>query len=101
MTHPSPASPVQAFLAGFVNVPLYIIGCFVPTHLALSWAPTAMLLRLPLTEVPLIDIGISIGVLVLVIPVALWASTKLFRAGMLLYGQRPGFQQIIHILRQT
>jgi hypothetical protein len=32
---------------------------------------------------------------------ALWASTKLFRAGMLLYGQRPGLQQIIHILRQT
>jgi hypothetical protein len=53
------------------------------------------------TEVPLIDIGISIGVLVLVIPVALWASAKLFRAGMLLHGQRPGFQQIIHILRQT
>jgi ABC-2 type transport system permease protein len=64
-------------------------------------APTAMLLRLPLTEVPLIDIGISIGVLVLIIPVALWASTKLFRAGMLLYGQRPGLQQIVHILRQT
>jgi ABC-2 type transport system permease protein len=64
-------------------------------------APTAMLLRLPLTEVPLIDIGISIGVIVLVIPVALWASTKLFRAGMLLYGQRPGLQQIVHILRQT
>jgi hypothetical protein len=33
--------------------------------------------------------------------VTLWASTKLLRAGMFLYAQRPGFQQIIHILRQT
>jgi hypothetical protein len=58
MTHPSPASPVQAFLAGFVNIPLYIIGCFVPTHLALPcpgrwrwrWWPGALPPARPITS---------------------------------------------------
>jgi ABC-2 type transport system permease protein len=62
-------------------------------------APTMMMLRLPLAEVPWIDVAGSIVVLVASIPVALWAGTKLFRVGLLIYGKRPTLREIWLILR--
>ena len=52
---------------------------------ALSWfpltAPTSMMLRLPLGEVPWIDIAGSIGVLLATIPLVVWLGAKIFRLG--------------------
>lgn len=71
----------------------------------LSWfpltAPTMMLLRLPLGTVPPIDIIGSIAVLALSVPVVIWLGSKLFRYGLLMYGKRPSFRQMIHIMRQA
>jgi ABC-2 type transport system permease protein len=63
-------------------------------------APTMMMLRLPLAEVPWIDVAGSIVVLVASIPVALWAGTKLFRVGVLIYDKRPTLREIWLILRR-
>jgi ABC-2 type transport system permease protein len=62
-------------------------------------APTMMLLRLPLTEVPWVDVAGSIVVLLLSIPAALWMGAKLFRVGLLIYGKRPTLKEIWGILR--
>jgi len=62
-------------------------------------APTMMMLRLPLAEVPWIDVAVSIGLLVLSIPAALWVGTKLFQVGLLIYGKRPTLREIWLILR--
>jgi ABC-2 type transport system permease protein len=62
-------------------------------------APTMMMLRLPLAEVPWIDVVGSIVVLLLSVPVALWAGAKLFRVGLLIYGKRPTLKEIWLILR--
>ncbi len=62
-------------------------------------APTMMLLRLPLTEVPWVDVAGSIIVLLLSIPAALWMGAKLFRVGLLIYGKRPTLKEIWGILR--
>ena len=71
----------------------------------LSWfpltAPTMMLLRLPMTEVPLVDIVGSIVMLIITIPVILWAGSKVFRMGLLMYGKRPGLRQVLRALRQA
>ncbi|TKJ29433.1 MAG: hypothetical protein CEE40_08470 [Chloroflexi bacterium B3_Chlor] len=71
----------------------------------LSWfpltAPTMMLLRLPMTEVPLVDIVGSIVLLIITIPVILWAGSKVFRMGLLMYGKRPGLRQVLRALRQA
>jgi ABC-2 type transport system permease protein len=76
-----------------------------PIARILSWfpltSPTMMLLRLPLGTVPLIDIIGSIGVLALSVPVVIWLGSKLFRYGLLMYGKRPSFRQMIHIMRQA
>jgi ABC-2 type transport system permease protein len=71
----------------------------------LSWfpftAPTMMLLRMPLAEVPVIDIVGSIVVLIISIPAVLWAGSKIFRMGLLMYGKRPGLRQVLRALRQA
>ncbi len=71
----------------------------------LSWfpftAPTTMLLRFPLGEVPAIDVVGSIVVLVVTIPAVLWAGAKLFRTGLLMYGKRPALHQVLRVLREA
>jgi ABC-2 type transport system permease protein len=71
----------------------------------LSWfpltAPTMMLLRMPMAEVPAIDVVGSIVVLILTIPAVLWAGSKIFRMGLLMYGKRPSLRQVLRALRQA
>jgi ABC-2 type transport system permease protein len=62
-------------------------------------APTMMMMRLPLTEVPWVDVVGSIVVLLISIPSALWVGAKLFRMGLLIYGKRPTLKEIWLILR--
>lgn len=71
----------------------------------LSWfpltAPTVMMLRLPMVEVPVVDIVGSIVVLILAIPAVLWAGSKVFRVGLLMYGKRPSVADILRVLREA
>jgi ABC-2 type transport system permease protein len=71
----------------------------------LSWfpltAPTMMLLRMPMTEVPLVDVVGSIVMLLISIPAVLWVGSKIFRMGLLMYGKRPSLRQIVRALRQA
>jgi ABC-2 type transport system permease protein len=71
----------------------------------LSWfpltAPTMMLLRMPMAEVPVIDVVGSIVMLLITIPLILWAGSKVFRMGLLMYGKRPGLRQVLRALRQA
>lgn len=89
---------IPYMLASFVminpNVPVARVFSFFPLT-----APTMMMLRIPLGEVPWVDVAGSIGVLLLSIPAALWFGAKLFRVGLLIYGKRPTMREIWHILR--
>ena len=71
----------------------------------LSWfpltAPTAMMLRLPLADVPWIDVVGSILVLLATVPLVIWLGGKVFRLGMLMYGKRPGIVEIVRLLRHA
>jgi len=71
----------------------------------LSWfpltAPTMMMLRLPMAEVPTVDIVGSIVMIIIAIPAVLWAGAKVFRMGLLMYGKRPAVAQIIQALREA
>ncbi len=59
-------------------------------------APTTMMFRYTLDPkgTPILDILGSIAVLVLSTGVALRVSARLYRAGLLLYGKRPGIREI-------
>jgi len=80
---------LSGFLFANPNVLLARILSFFPLT-----AATMMMLRLPLAEVPWIDVVGSIVVLVGSIPGALWVGAKLFRVGLLIYGKRPTVKEI-------
>jgi ABC-2 type transport system permease protein len=63
-------------------------------------APTMMLLRVPQGGVPVVDIVISILGLLATVAVVLWAGNRVFRLGLLMYGQRPGLRQVLRTLRR-
>lgn len=87
---------VSGFLFANANVMLARVLSFFPLT-----APTMMMMRLPLAEVPVIDVVGSIIALLLSIPVALWLGAKLFRVGLLMYGKRPTLREIWGILRSS
>ena len=64
-------------------------------------APTMMMLRLPMTDVPAIDIVGSLLVLLISIPIALWAGARVFRMGLLMYGKRPAIKEIWRALKSA
>ncbi len=86
---------ISGFLFANPNALLARILSFFPLT-----APTMMMLRLPLAEVPWVDVVGSIGLLLLSIPAALWVGGKLFRVGLLIYGKRPTLKEIWLILRE-
>ncbi|MBC7228510.1 MAG: ABC transporter permease [Thermoflexales bacterium] len=98
-----------AGIFSFIAVIPYMLASFVlinpnaPVARAFSFfpltAPTMMMLRVPLGEVPWVDIVGSIGALLLSIPAALWFGAKLFRVGLLIYGKRPTMREIWRILK--
>ena len=49
----------------------------------------------------MLDIVGSIAMLIITIPATLWAGSKVFRMGLLMYGKRPSLRQIIRVLREA
>jgi ABC-2 type transport system permease protein len=87
---------VGGFLFGNPNAPIARVLSWFPLT-----APTMMLLRLPLGTIPIEDIIGSLVLLVLTVPLVIWLGSKLFRYGLLMYGKRPSFKQMLHIMWQA
>ena len=101
---------LSGIISIFVAGPLVLAGIILANpngDLAriLSWipftAPTIMMLRVALVEVPVVDIVGSIVLLLIAIPAVLWAGSKVFRLGLLMYGKRPSVAQIIQAVRKS
>ena len=60
-----------------------------------------MMLRLPLGTVPVEDVVISIAGCIVAIPLLVWAGSKVFRMGLLVYNKRPTLAQIVQVIRQA
>ncbi len=76
------------------NGPLARIFSFIPLT-----APLTMMLRTGLDQVPVWEVGLSLLVLAGSLVVAVRASAKLFRVGVLLYGKRPTPREVLRWLR--
>ena len=57
--------------------------------------PTIMMMRILLSEVPILDIIISIVILVLSIILMAKIASKVFRIGILMYGKKPSFKEVL------
>lgn len=63
------------------------------------FAPILMLLRICVLLPPFIQVSASILILVLTIFLMVWLTAKIYRVGILMYGKRPNFQEIVKWIR--
>ena len=64
-------------------------------------APVTMMVRLGASDVPLWEVVVSLGVLLLTGVALLWITARVFRAGLLMYGQRMSLGGVFAALRQA
>ena len=64
-------------------------------------APVTMMVRLAASDVPLWEVVASLAVLLLTGVALLWMSARVFRAGLLMYGQRMSLRGVFAALRQA
>ncbi len=103
------AQQYSGFLGFFAAIPFILFSAFLtdltsPVVLALTLfpltTPTAMLLVLGLSEsTPWALVGASLVSLSLFAILATWASARIFRATVLLYGVRPSLSQLVAAIR--
>ena len=63
-------------------------------------APTVMILRIAvLPSIPWLDVGLSLLLLAAATPLVVWAGSKVFRIGILMYGKQPKLGQILRWIR--
>jgi ABC-2 type transport system permease protein len=65
------------------------------------FAPILMLLRICLLLPPAVQIGGAIILLILSTLVMIWVAAKIYRVGILMYGKRPNFKEIIKWMRYS
>lgn len=76
-------------LSGGIS-PLIRVASYVP-----FWSPFVMLTRLTVGRVEPWELALSFGLLILSIPIVGLIAVRVYSAGVLLYGQRPGARQIV------
>ena len=64
-------------------------------------APITVIARFGLSEIPIWELIVSIGILVLSIWGCFVLTTKLFRTYLLMYGKRPDLKEIIHSFKNA
>lgn len=80
---------------GFPDAPWLKVLSYVP-----FWTPTLMLVRIALGTVAWWEILLTIAITLVAIFACAWFAARLYRVGVLMYGQRPGLRQIMRLARQ-
>ena len=60
-----------------------------------------MLVRLALGTVAWWEIVVTIALMLLTILASIWFAARLYRLGVLLYGQRPGLASLVKLVRMN
>jgi ABC-2 type transport system permease protein len=64
-------------------------------------SPFMMIGRITSGQVTIAEVLLSIALLVVCIVAMLWLAARIYRAGVLLYGQRPGVRAIVRLVRSA
>ena len=65
------------------------------------WTPTLMLVRIAAGTVYWWDIAVSMVLMLVTICACAWFSVRIYRFGVLMYGQRPGLGQLVKLVRMN
>ena len=58
-----------------------------------------MLTRLAAGTAEPLEVVVAIALLAVTVPAALWVAARLYRAGVLMYGQPPNLRKLLRVLR--
>ena len=86
---------ITALSTGEVNTPLIKACSYIPFT-----SPMAMFLRIVMSTVPWYEILTSVVILMASVVAVGYFAAKIYRIGVLLYGNKPGFANIIKMLRK-
>lgn len=90
-------------------IPLFLSMTFIenangPLPIALSLvpftAPVAMVMRLPIADVPLWQVGLSAFIMASTTLLVVWIAARVFHVGLLMYGKRLGLRPLWIVLRR-
>ncbi|HLA17555.1 MAG TPA: ABC transporter permease [Candidatus Limnocylindrales bacterium] len=73
-----------------IGSPIVVLFSFVP-----FFSPFVMLARILVGRVEPWEVGLSVGLLVLSIVIAAWLASRVYRAGVLIYGQRTSWRTFL------
>jgi ABC-2 type transport system permease protein len=79
------SNPTSSFISAMSFVPFF--------------TPMIMFLRIGLTDPSWLEIALSILVLLITILCAGWLSSRIYRIGVLMYGKRPSFKEVLKAMR--
>ena len=63
------------------------------------WSPFVMMARLSVGSVEPWEVALSIGLLVVTVPIVTWFAIRVYRAGVLMYGQPPTMRSFARAVR--
>lgn len=95
------------FVAGFIIVMMAMSNGSVDSLLMRICSyvpfvsPMAMFTRIAMSTVPVYEIVLSIGVLILSVAAVGVVSAKIYRAGVLLYGTKPKFGSLFRAMKKA
>lgn len=104
------AQPIAALFSLIAVMPLFVLTQFLenpngiwPTFLSLLpfTAPTAMMIRLVLGQVPWWQLAVSLGLLVGTVAAVVWLAAWVFRVGLLMTGQRLSPRVLFQAIRPS
>jgi ABC-type Na+ efflux pump, permease component len=106
----SASAPVTTFImigyaASFIGGSMLITNPVTPTWFRIMslipfFTPTMMMIRAGAGAAPFWEIALSIVLLIVMVFVCLWISARIYRYGILMYGQKPSMKQLFKIVRQ-
>lgn len=78
------------------NAPLSVVLSLIP-----FFSPILMMVRIAITDVPLWQILLSYVLLMATFIASIWISARIYRVGVLMYGKKPGFRDLIRWARHA
>lgn len=75
------------------NSPIFTFFTFFPFTAGMTY-----MMRFPFATIPFWQVGLSLGILAVSTLVVTWASAKVFRWALLLYGKRPNIMTILRVI---
>jgi ABC-2 type transport system permease protein len=74
---------------------LAIVSSLIP-----FFSPILMIARIPITDVPFWQIGLSIAGMAATFIICMWLAAKIYRVGILMYGTKPSFKAMAKWIKQ-